>query len=540
MESVWVVPLLPAVISNSALSVPRFPIYLSGLVVAFVILNVLWQQLPSQKSEPPLVFHWFPFIGNAFSYGTDPFNFYVECRRKHGDIFTFILFGKKMTVYLGVNGNDFILNGRLQDLNAEEIYSPLTTPVFGNDVVYDCPNSKLMEQKKFIKFGLTQTALESHVLLIEKEVIDYIKTSSSWKGRSGTVHIPSAMAEITIFTAARSLQGLEVRRKLTAEFAELYDDLDGGFRPINFLMPWAPLRQNRRRDAAREKMASIYMDLITARRQRYTQVEDEEPDMISNLMRCTYKDGNPIPDKEIANIMITLLMAGQHSSSSSGSWIMLRLASRPDISEELYQEQVRVSMHGSTFSPLQYSDIDKFPMLKNVLKETLRVHSSIHSLMRKVKNPMPVPGSDYVITPDKVLLASPIVTHLSEMYFSNPLVWDPHRWDDASEEEAASKADDGTSSISAGTRSPYLPFGVGRHRCVGEKFAYVNLCTIIATLVREFKFRTLDGTTKVPPTDYTSLFSRPGQPAEIRWEKRVVETVLSLESVSARYKVLLE
>lgn len=33
-------------------------------------------------------------------------------------------------------------------MNAEEIYTVLTTPVFGKDVVYDCPNSKLMEQKK--------------------------------------------------------------------------------------------------------------------------------------------------------------------------------------------------------------------------------------------------------------------------------------------------------------------------------------------------------------------------------------------------------
>ncbi len=31
---------------------------------------------------------------------------------------------------------------------AEEIYTVLTTPVFGKDVVYDCPNAKLMEQKK--------------------------------------------------------------------------------------------------------------------------------------------------------------------------------------------------------------------------------------------------------------------------------------------------------------------------------------------------------------------------------------------------------
>lgn len=53
-----------------------------------------------------------------------------------------------MTVCLDTKGNNFILNGKIKDVNAEEIYSPLTTPVFGKDVVYDCPNSKLMEQKK--------------------------------------------------------------------------------------------------------------------------------------------------------------------------------------------------------------------------------------------------------------------------------------------------------------------------------------------------------------------------------------------------------
>jgi len=67
---------------------------------------------------------------------------------QYGDVFTFVLLGKKTTVCLGTKGNDFILNGKLKDVNAEEVYTPLTTPVFGKDVVYDCPNSKLMEQKK--------------------------------------------------------------------------------------------------------------------------------------------------------------------------------------------------------------------------------------------------------------------------------------------------------------------------------------------------------------------------------------------------------
>lgn len=86
----------------------------------------------------------------------DPYTFFFSCREKYGDVFTFILLGKKTTVCLGTKGNDFILNGKLKDVNAEEIYSPLTTPVFGKDVVYDCPNSKLMEQKK-VGFAMTST-----------------------------------------------------------------------------------------------------------------------------------------------------------------------------------------------------------------------------------------------------------------------------------------------------------------------------------------------------------------------------------------------
>lgn len=39
------------------------------------------------------------------------------------------------------------------------------------------------------------------------------------------------MAEITIFTAARALQGEELRSKLTTEFADLYHDLDKGVQP---------------------------------------------------------------------------------------------------------------------------------------------------------------------------------------------------------------------------------------------------------------------------------------------------------------------
>ncbi|KAK6832885.1 cytochrome P450 [Apiospora arundinis] len=506
--------------------------YTLGFLISVFALHIFSQLLPRFKSQPPTVFHLVPYIGNAVAYGTNPRAFYERCRAKHGDIFTFVLFGKKITMYLGIEGNEFILNGKLKDLNAEEIYGPLTTPVFGSGVVYDCPNSKLMEQKKFIKFGLTQKALESYVPLIEKEVRDYMNSHPTLQGANGIFDISAAMSEITLYTAGRTLQGAEVRKKLTAELADLYHDLEQGFQPINFIAPWLPLPQNRRRDKAHAKMCAIYMDVINERR-RSGKLENEDHDMIGNLMNCVYKDGKTVPDMEIAKLMITLMMAGQHSSSSSSAWIMLRLASRPDIVEELYQEQLTKLGNGNKdLPPLQYADLDKLTLMQNVIKETLRLHGSIHIIMRKVTQPLVVPGTDYVIKPDKVLGASPLMTHCDPSYFPDPLTWDPHRWDAGSQQwgvrtEASSQADTadtvdyGYGLTSRGTRSPYLPFGAGRHRCIGEKFAFVNLQTIVATFVREMRFAVCEEWEgEVPETDYSSMFSKPEAPSVVEWTRR--------------------
>jgi len=58
-----------------------------------------------------------------------------------------------MTATLGPKGNDFVFNGKLSDVSAEDAYAHLTVPVFGEGVVYDVPNHVLMEQKKVCMFS---------------------------------------------------------------------------------------------------------------------------------------------------------------------------------------------------------------------------------------------------------------------------------------------------------------------------------------------------------------------------------------------------
>ncbi|KAL2271088.1 hypothetical protein VTJ83DRAFT_459 [Remersonia thermophila] len=511
----------------------QIAVAVGGFLVLTVVLNVLNQVLFKNPNEPPVVFHWFPIIGSTITYGMDPPRFFKENREKYGDCFTFILLGKKTTVYVGPKGNDFILNGKIRDVCAEDIYTVLTTPVFGKDVVYDCPNSKLMEQKKFMKVALTTDAFRSYVPIISDEVVSYFKRSPDFKGKSGIVNLPPKMAQITIFTASHALQGKEIRDKFDESLADLYHDLDMGFTPVNFMLHWAPLPWNKRRDHAQRTVAKIYMDTIKARRERG---ETGAQDIMYHLMNSSYKNGTKVPDHEIAHMMIALLMAGQHSSSSTSSWIMLRLASRPDIMEALYQEQV--DNLGADLPPLTYESLQKLPLNQAIVKETLRLHAPIHSIMRAVKQPMPVPGTKFVIPTNHVLLAAPGVSASDPQYFPEPDLWEPRRWFKESplaptivregkagigapeEDDGEEKIDYGYGLVSKGAASPYLPFGAGRHRCIGEYFANVQLQTIVAMTVRMFKFKNVDGSNNVIGTDYASLFSRPLEPAPIYWEKR--------------------
>lgn len=360
--------------------------------------------------------------------------------------------------------------------------------------------------------------------IIADEVTNYLKKTAAFKGDNGIVNICPKMAEITIFTASHALQGKLVRSHFDESLARLYHDLDMGFQPLNFMFHWAPLPWNNARDRAHQQIFDIYTKIIKQRRQS---TEGYAPDVMWHLMQSRYKNGTQVPDHEVANMMIALLMAGQHSSSSTSSWFMIRLASRPDIIEDLYQEQVRNL--GADLPPLSYESLEKLPLHAAIIKETLRLHAPIHSIMRAVKQPMPVPGTKMVVPAGHVLMAAPCYTHTSAEYFPQPELWEPHRWEKdhplAPKHVRQGQADEeqvdyGYGLVSKGASSPYLPFGAGRHRCIGELFANVQLQTIIAMVVREFKWRNPDGSNKVVGTDYASLFSRPLEPANIYWEKR--------------------
>ena len=156
--------------------------------------------------------------------------------------------GKTFTYLIGSDASALFLNSKNSDLNAEEVYSKLVTPVFGKGVAYDVPNKVggmvrrgtdchymlivmyiniiqvFMEQKKMLKTGLTLAHFRRYVPLIEKETSDYFERWGD-SGRNGKlkylfvrcvghrdfsilIDLFKALSELIILTASRCLHGM--------------------------------------------------------------------------------------------------------------------------------------------------------------------------------------------------------------------------------------------------------------------------------------------------------------------------------------------
>ncbi|XP_011407086.2 PREDICTED: lanosterol 14-alpha demethylase-like [Amphimedon queenslandica] len=462
--------------------------------VAVLILTVLlvhyWWRRAGNKVKgnppPPLIPSSLPFIGAAVSFGKDPINYLLAAHSKYGNVFSFNMVGSTFTYLIGSDSTSLFFNSRNESLNAEEVYSRLVTPVFGKGVAYDVPHDLFVEQKKMLKYGLSVSHFRRYVPLIETETTKYFER---W-GDKGERDIFKALSELIILTASRCLHGPEIRSVLNEEVAQLYTDLDGGFTHAAWLLPsWLPLPSFKKRDKARERMAEIFTSVIKKRREMPNNQED---DILSYLITTTYKDGRSLTDSEITGLLIGLLMAGQHTSSSTSSWLGFFLARHSDYQTRAYEEQLEVC--GSNCPPLDYDQLKDLTFLDCCLKETLRLRPPIMTMMRMAKTEQDVGG--YTIPAGHQVCVSPTVNHQLNENWTDPQTFNPDRFVD---EE-----------LSNSEKFSYVPFGAGRHRCIGESFAYVQIKTIWSVLLRKYQFELVGGV--FPPVNYQTMIHTPTQP----------------------------
>lgn len=68
--------------------------YLVLAAVISILINALNQVLFPKRNQPPVVFHWVPWLGSAIEYGMDPFKFYSRNRQKASALIFFLRYSQ--------------------------------------------------------------------------------------------------------------------------------------------------------------------------------------------------------------------------------------------------------------------------------------------------------------------------------------------------------------------------------------------------------------------------------------------------------------
>lgn len=219
-----------------------------------------------------------------------------------------------------------------------------------------------------------------------------------------------------------------------------------------------------------ELLDRIVYTIIDERRLHPEQARD---DLLTMLLTARYDDGSAMPDRQVRDEVMALLVAGHETTANTLSWTWYLLAQNPAVVERLEQELDEV-LDGRVPS------LDDFPRLvytDRVIQEAMRLYPSAWSISRRALADDDIGG--YFIPAGAIVAMSPYTMHRHPAFWPDPEQFEPDRFT--------------PEQVAARPRFAYFPFGGGARQCIGNYFALMESMIIIPTIAQRFRMRCVPG-----------------------------------------------
>jgi sterol 14-demethylase len=432
--------------------------------------------------------------GHLEEFRTDPIGLMQRVRDECGDVGWFQLAGKHVILLTGAGANEFFFRSADEDLDQAEAY-PFMTPIFGKGVVFDASPERRKEMLH--NSALRGEHMKGHAVTIEGEVR---KMVADW-GDEGEIDLLDFFAELTIYTSTACLIGLKFRNQLDSRFAHFYHQLERGTDPLCYVDPYLPIESFRIRDESRVGLVALVQEIMDQRIAN-PPTDKSDRDMLDVLVSIKDEDGNlRFSADEVTGMFISLMFAGHHTSSGTSAWTLIELMRHPEAYADVVKELDELYADGQEVS---FHALRQIPKLENVLKETLRLHPPLIILMRVAQGEFEVEG--YPIHKGDFVAASPAISNRIPEDFPHPDAFDPDRYKKPRQEDLVN-------------RWTWIPFGAGRHRCVGAAFAQMQIKAIFSVLLREYEFEMAQPADSYH-NDHSKMVVQLARPAKVRYRKR--------------------
>ncbi|MEV7386863.1 cytochrome P450 [Streptomyces sp. NPDC091215] len=413
-----------------------------------------------------------PLLGHALQLGRDNLAFIAGLREKYGPLVEITLQPGTRTI---VVQDPELIRTMLTDLGPsldKGRFFEKMGQLMGQSVV-TVAGQEHVRKRRQLQPAFGRAEIARYVDLMRGEVdsaVDEWTPGQDLDVREAMVELSLDMLVKTVFSGS-----------INAEtFAQLRRDLSVVMNGVGvriMLPDWferLPIPFNRRFDRARDDARATINGAIAA-----LQASGHGTgDMLSLLMAATDEStGQPLTEDQICSEILTLAVAGTETTASVLSWVLYELARNPEIESRVLAELDAVLGD----RPVAFEDVTRLPYLDRVVKEALRLHHTGWLVTRRTMTETRL--GDWTLPPGTELAYCQHALHRDAAYFPDPLTFDPDRWLDGEQ---------------ALPQGAFLPFGAGKHKCIGDRFAVTELITAIATVLRRVRLELAPGQTVRP------------------------------------------
>ena len=292
------------------------------------------------------------------------------------------------------------------------------------------------------------------------------RTADSWHdGEVRDIH--TDMTELTLAIVGRTVFDVDLDATIMRRIREwLTENMATARRGAN--TPWTrlldklPLPSTRRWNADRRALDALVYQLIAARRASGATGSD----LLSLLLSARDAEtGETMPDLDVRDEAVTLLLAGHETTANALAWAFHLLGGLPAAQAALRSELDSV-LDGRLPGA---ADLPRLPYTRAVFAESMRLYPPAWIVARRLLSPREVLG--HRLPTGSMLLFCPWVVHRDPQWWPEPEEFRPQRW---------------LAKDSERPRYAYFPFGGGPRQCIGNGFAEAEGMLALATLFRRW------------------------------------------------------
>ncbi|PZD70558.1 Putative cytochrome P450 120 [Acaryochloris thomasi RCC1774] len=420
-----------------------------------------------------------PIIGDTLRLLFDP-NLIANKIKKYGPIFRikYIGYDAPQVIMIGEEANKFILSNENKYF---ESYLPSSIRrLFGEDVVAIQSGNIHQSRRKILADAFKPRALRKYTFGITKITNKYLK---EWENKK-SFRLYDQLDSYTFDVASKLLIGIDSAS--STDLKKRFSVWEKGVFSLPIMIPGSSYYKGL--NSMKESLALIEKII----KSRMDNGPSNMNDILDILLSSIDESGNPLKIDEVKHQILTILLAGHGTLSSSLSSFCMLLgrdeATKLKCREEIYRLKLNEN--------IDYDSLKSAVYLGQVLKEVLRINPPVGGASRKVVQDCEFSG--YRLPKGWYVSYSITASHDNKKVYPNNTQFNPSRFSKSSDK----KIDQSYS---------WIPYGGGVRECLGKEFANLEMKIFAICLLSQYDWK-LEQTGNIKMGSIPFLYPKDGLP----------------------------